>query len=255
MVEDRTRDLREVQERLMRQERLATLGQLAGSIAHELRNPLGVISNATAFLNMVLPNADSKIKEYLDIIEAETQTSEKIIADLLDFTRMQVAEKQPVVVASMIERAISRNPVPANIEVIRKIPRDLPEISVNRSQIEQVIGNLLQNACQAMQNGGVLEISAEKHPNSADGKEFVRIQITDSGEGISAENLPKIFEPLFTTKAKGIGLGLPICQKYIEANGGRITATSAWEPEPPLRLIYPSLRRKNEKPDKDPDRR
>ena len=104
MVEERTRELRQAHEKLIRQERLATLGQLAGSVGHELRNPLGVISNAVYFLKMTQPDANATIREYLDIIEKETRTSDKIVTDLLDFTRIKAVDREPAAVSGTAAR-------------------------------------------------------------------------------------------------------------------------------------------------------
>ena len=226
LVEERTHDLKDAQERALRQERLATLGQLAGSIAHELRNPLGVISNATTFLSMIQLEVDPKVKEYLEIIQSETKISEKIISDMLDFARIQVVERKPISVSNVIQNALVRYPSPKTVSVEVEIPEDLPLMFVNGHHIEQVLGNLLLNAYQAMPGGGKIKISAELIRVGELEEEKIRLTVSDTGEGISPENLGKIFEPLFTTKAKGIGLGLPVCRKFIEANHGEISAIS-----------------------------
>ncbi len=225
MVEERTRELNKAQERLLRQERLAALGQLAGSIAHELRNPLGVISNATAYLSMIQPEADEKVREYIEIIKSETNTSEKIIADLMDYARLQTVERKPAEISEIIRNAQRRNPAPAYIKVTTNISSGLPRVLVNATQIEQVIGNLLTNAYQAMPIAGKLYIKAEIDTDSVE-EEFIKITMEDSGEGIAQDDIERIFEPLFTTKAKGIGLGLAVSKKIIDANHGRIEVES-----------------------------
>jgi PAS domain S-box-containing protein len=219
-VEERTRQLHETQEQLLCQQRLAVMGQLAGGVGHELRNPLAVINNAVYYLQITQPDAGEKIKEYLGIIEKEVRTAERIIADLLDFARAKSVEPEPVQVADLIQSVLSRYPVHATVNVSQAIPVSLPKIYADRLQIEQVLGNLVVNACQAMPQGGSLTISAVSY-----GKEIC-IAVEDSGSGISPENLPKMFEPLFTTKPKGIGLGLAVSKKLVEANGGRIELQS-----------------------------
>lgn len=226
LVEARTRDLKKAQEHTLRQERLAAIGQLAGSIAHELRNPLGVISNAVTYLSMIQAEADPKVTEYLKIIKNETNSSEKIITDLLEFTHLQVAERKPVPVADLISNSVRRFPPPSHIEVQEKIDENLPTVYVNGLQLEQVLGNLLTNAYQAMPDGGKVELTAQLEEANDQQTKSVRICVTDNGEGIKPENLNLIFEPLFTTKSKGIGLGLPLCKKFIEANKGEISVTS-----------------------------
>jgi len=221
VVNERTRELRDAQEQLVRQERLAILGQLAGSMGHELRNPLGVISNAIYFLKVSQPDADDKVKEYLNIIENEARTSDKIITDLLDFARVKSVDRQPVSVPEVIHQTLNRFPVPPSVELILTIPFDLPRIFADPHHMVQILGNLTVNACQALPDtGGRLEISAAlRH-------DMVSIAIHDNGVGISPENMNKLFEPLFTTKIKGIGLGLAVSRKLAEANGGRIEVKS-----------------------------
>ena len=224
MVEERTHALKDAQEKLVRQERLALLGQVAGSMGHELRNPLGVISNAIYFLKLAQPNANDQIKEYLDIIEKETHTSDKIITDLLDFSRIKATDRKAVSVSELIYQTLNRFPAPATVDVILNIPADLPSVFVDAQQVSQVLGNLTVNACQAMPDGG--QLTVDSNLCMVDGGQWVRIAIKDTGVGITPENMKKLFEPLFSTKIKGVGLGLAVSLKLIEANDGRIEVTS-----------------------------
>jgi two-component system, cell cycle sensor histidine kinase and response regulator CckA len=219
-IEERTRELREAQEKLMRQEKLAVLGQLAGGVGHELRNPLGIINNAIYYLRMVQPDADETVKEYLGIIETETRTADKIISDLLDFSRIKSVEVEPVTVSDLVGRTLERFPVPENVQVTLNLPENLPTVYIDPRQMTQVLGNLVLNACQAMPKGGEITLSAKKK-----GK-MVAIAVADTGNGITPENMKKLFEPLFTTKPKGIGLGLAVSKKLVEANGGKIEVES-----------------------------
>jgi PAS domain S-box-containing protein len=247
MVDERTRELREAQERLVRQEKLAMLGQLGGSVSHELRNPLGVISNAVYFLNMSQPDADTKVKQYLEIIENETRTANKIITDLLDFSRITSVNREPVSVADLVNRTLVRYPVPESINVTLNISQTLPPIHVDLPQMMQVLGNLVVNACQAMtlgpsqgragpaktRDGGRLVISAVQNGDR------IVLAVKDTGVGIPPENMTKLFEPLFTTKARGIGLGLAICKNLMEANGGMIEVQSKPGKGSVFTLLFP----------------
>jgi signal transduction histidine kinase len=169
---------------------------------------------------MVQPNADEKIKQYLAMIEQEVWNSEKIITDLLDFARIKNVDREPVTVSELIRQTLERFPVPPHVEVNLDIPADLPHAYVDVRQMIQVFGNLTVNACQAMKNGGQLSFfSALKN-------DMITIIVKDSGVGIPPDNMNKLFEPLFTTKIKGIGLGLAVSQKLTEANGGRIEVQS-----------------------------
>jgi signal transduction histidine kinase len=222
-VQERTQELRDAQDQLVRHERLALLGQLAGSVGHELRNPLGVISNAVYFLKVAQPDAGQKIKEYLDIIEKEAHASDKIITDLLDFTRIKSMDRQAASVPQLIHQALKRFPMPESVLVTLDLPEDLPRIYADPQHVVQVLGNLIINAYQSMPKGGKLTVSSYA-PHAQE--DMICITVQDSGVGISPENIKKLFEPLFTTKTKGIGLGLAVSQKLIEANGGRIEVHS-----------------------------
>jgi PAS domain S-box-containing protein len=223
-VEEQTRELREAQEQLVRKETLAVLGQLAGGVGHELRDPLAIIVNAVYFLKLIQPEAGGKIKEYLGLIERETHNAEKIISDLLNFARVKSADREAVSVSDLISQTLERFPASSSVEVTLDTPTDLPQVFADPRQMEQVLGNLVVNACQAMTNGGKLVISAK--PSTVNGQPSVAIAIKDTGVGIPPENMRKLFEPLFTTKAKGIGLGLAVSRKLAEANGGRIEVQS-----------------------------
>jgi len=214
MVTERTHELQDAQEKLVRQEKLALLGQVAGGVGHELRNPLTIIKNSAYFLRLVQPDANEKIKEHLGIIDAEIRTAEKIITELLDFSRIKSVDPEPFSVSALLQAMQDRFPAPAAVILALDLPPDLPRLYVDPEQMIRVLGNLALNAYQAMPAGGSLTISA--HPQG----EFVAIAVTDTGVGIPSENMPKLFEPLFTTKAKGIGLGLVVSRKLIEANHG-----------------------------------
>ena len=200
------------------------LGQLAGSVGHELRNPLGVISNAIYFLSQVQPDADAKVKEYLDIIKNEIRTADKIIADLLDFSRIKPREQELVAMAGLVRQVLERFPAPIGVAVTLDLPENMPQVYAVPHQLVQVLGNLAANAYQAMPEGGSLVISNQL--SVINEQEFVTVSVRDTGMGISPENMEKLFEPLFTTKSRGIGLGLAVCKKLVEANQGWIDVQS-----------------------------
>ncbi|MCX6057852.1 MAG: PAS domain S-box protein [Chloroflexi bacterium] len=232
-IKERTRELSDAQEQLVRHEKLSVLGQMASSVGHELRNPLGVITSAVYYLKLVQPNADEKIKQYLGIIEQEVHTSEKIITDLLDFSRIKSVDREAVAVSELVHQTLTRFPAPNSMDVTIEIPKDLPQVFVDTRQIVQVLGNIILNACQAMASPAADSASTDGVPKrgllslhaSLQG-DMINIVIKDDGIGIPMENIQKIFEPLFTTKAKGVGLGLPVSQKLAQANGGSIEVQS-----------------------------
>ena len=220
-VEERTRELRDAQEQILRKEKLSVMGELAGSVGHELRNPLSVINSAAYYLKMIQPVASEETKYNLDIIEQEVLIAEKVINNLLDFGRTIVADSEVVSVSKLISQTLNRVTVPASIKVILDVPDNLAKVSVDPLQATQIFGNLILNACQAMNApGGKLTISAALQGS------MIEVHINDNGIGISQENMQKIFDPLFTTKVRGVGLGLPLSKKLIEANGGCIKVLS-----------------------------
>ena len=223
-VEERTRELRDAQEKLVRQGKLTVMGELAGSVGHELRNPLSVINSAVYYLKMVQPDATDELKQYLNMIGEEVWNAEKIIDNLLDFGRAISADLEAVPVSELVDQTLQKITLLESVKVTLDIPTGLPKVYVDPRQMMQVFNNLVVNACQAMTAtsgaGGKLTISAALQ----DG--MVRVDICDNGIGIPSENLHKIFDPLFTTKAKGIGLGLALSKKLIEANAGRIEVES-----------------------------
>jgi len=227
LVEERTRELREAQEKLILQEKLTILGQLAGGVGHELRNPLGAIKNAAYFLNMVLEEPDPEVKETLDILEKEVATSERIISSLLDFARPKPPIRRKVDINDVVREALSRVSAPENAEVVSQLDATLPAILADPDQLAQVFGNIILNAIQAMPDGGQLIVKTSevsgKPPRS---EKWVAVSIADTGVGISEENLKKLFQPLFTTRAKGIGLGLALVKTLVEGHGGTIEVES-----------------------------
>jgi PAS domain S-box-containing protein len=221
-VQERTRQLLEAQEELLRKEKLAMLGQLAGSVGHELRNPLGVMSNAVYFLQSVLSNADETTREYLDIIKDEIAVSDRIVAELLDSVRSKPPQLEAVVLREVIERTLRQLTIPDSMTVSLDIPEALPSLRVDAMQIKQVFHNLISNGMEAMPGGGMLEIRAVE--NRPDGT--VTVSVRDNGSGMKQEHLDKLFEPLFTTKARGIGLGLVVVKNLTEVNGGTVEVQS-----------------------------
>lgn len=221
LVEERTRELAAAQEQLLRQERLAVMGQLAGGVGHELRNPLAVINNAIYFLRMIQPNAEPKVKEYLEIIDDQVHIADKIITDLLNFGRIKQVEREEVEIGELFEQLLVRYPPYPGIHVTSELEAALPSLWVDAQQILQVLGNLLVNAYQAMPEGGEVRLSARLAEPG-----MIAIAVQDTGVGILPENMSRLFEPLFTTKVRGIGLGLAVCKKLIEANQGRIEVQS-----------------------------
>ncbi len=221
-VKERTQQLLVAQDELLRKEKLAVLGQVAGSVGHELRNPLGVMSNAVFFLQTVLADADDSTKEYLGIIRDEIGSSERIVSDLLDSVRTKPPQPERVEAGELIAQTLRKCSVPPCVAVRLEIAEALPPLRVDPLQLQQVLRNLISNAVEAMPEGGTLEISALENPPGSS----VTIAVRDSGSGMAPEVLAKLFQPLFTTKARGIGLGLVVVKNLTEANGGSVQVQS-----------------------------
>ncbi len=237
MVAERTQALERAQEEVLRREKLAAVGQLAGGVAHELRNPLGVISNAVYYLTTTAEIDSETLQEYLSILNQETRNATKIISDLLSFSRGPVIEPAEVPLDEFLPKAISRQPSQKGIQVEVAVPLDLPPLYVDPDHLGQIIGNLLRNACDALQEGGRIVLSAERTdwgqlpPEREDGFQapeggYLRLSVEDDGMGIEASDLEQIFEPLFTTKSRGIGLGLAVTRRLVQANSGWIEVSS-----------------------------
>ncbi len=226
-VQEKQKEMESLMARLIRQEKLATVGQISGSIAHELRNPLSVIRQSIFFLNHLrekneMESSASKVKEHFELVMGEIEVSNKVISDLLQMTRMEPLKKKQVDFQSIIAEVLDRYP----IEKHAKLKIDLkPEpllIWADPLQMRQVLINLLSNATHEIINKRVVTIRAEMLKKNK--KCFINIH--DDGPGIAKKNLSKVFEPLYTTKVKGIGLGLNICKQIIESHGGSISLTS-----------------------------
>jgi len=195
-------ELTETQEQLIRSERLAAIGQLAGGVGHELRNPLGAIKNAAYYIKGKLAKSElaekePRVLEFLDIVDDEINTSNKIINDLLGFSRVGKPAVTPTPVKKIVEEALARAPIPENIEMTENLGPDSTEIAVDAGQIQQVLINVITNAVQAMPEGGKLSIGARER------KGFLELDVTDTGSGIADEIKGKIFDPLFTTRGQG----------------------------------------------------
>ncbi|MGD0451384.1 MAG: PAS domain S-box protein, partial [Candidatus Bathyarchaeia archaeon] len=189
-----------LEERLRFSERFAILGQLSSSVAHEIRNPLGVIQNSVYFLNCKLKeHADEKVVKHLKIMERNINSVDHIITDLLDMARNKLGVFEPVDLHIILERTFAGLSVPENIKVITKL-EEIPKVLLDPESIQRVFLNIIQNAFAAMPEGGKLIVGISRIGDS------VEISFKDSGVGISEENMQKLFTPLFTTKAKGLGL-------------------------------------------------
>jgi len=221
-IRQRTQQLLVAQEELVRKEKLALLGQVADTVGHELRNPLGVMNNAVYFLQAVLADANDGVKEYLGIIKDEIADAERIVSDLLDAVRTKPPQPDTVALAGLLQQVLRKCNVPPAISVRLDIAATMPAVRVDPLQMHQVFWNLITNAVEAMPQGGVLEIRASEDSVA----KSVTVSIKDSGSGIAPQHLGQLFQPLFTTKARRVGLGLVVVKNLTQANGGRVGVES-----------------------------
>jgi signal transduction histidine kinase len=221
-VEARTRDLEQVQEKLIRAERLAAVGELASGVGHELRNPLNVIRNCAYLLNIALTEkGDEEAAGTLKVLDKQVDIANKIVTDLLDFTRITPPSPSRVDLKALISECLTYVAAPANVSVRPHLNGHNIFVRTDPEQTARVFTNIIANAFQAMTGKeGALDIEIGADAGLA------WAQFRDNGCGIPAENLGKIFEPLFTTKPRGIGLGLAISKRLAEGNGGRIEVSS-----------------------------
>lgn len=206
--------------KLQRSERFAALGQVTGGIAHEMRNPLNVIKTSVYFLENARHVTPEKLAEHLRRIGKQVEVADNVIAALSSFTKLPLPISQLFSAESCVRRAVEDASLPSTISVELNVAPDLPLAQGDEDQIRIVVANLIHNARDAMPNGGRLIITLNQH----DG--LINFQITDTGHGIPPEILSQVMEPFFTTKARGIGLGLAISRSIVERNRGSLSATS-----------------------------
>jgi two-component system, NtrC family, sensor histidine kinase HydH len=217
-------ELELAQQELVKKERLAMLGQLASAVGHELRNPLGVLTNALYVIEQCLPDGPPLVHEYLDLMRGQIAASERIVGDLLDTARIRAPETEIIDLRELVEAQVRRLLPTTAVAIKQRFRDDLPMVRMDPIQLSQILLNLITNAVQAMGDagGGVLTIGATV--DQAGGR--VRLSISDTGPGMPPDVLERIFDPLFTTKARGLGLGLWVSQSLATANGATLHATS-----------------------------
>ena len=223
-VEERTQQLRETQDQLIRSEKLASLGKMAAGVAHEINNPLtAILINAHLLLERCEDHPSSR--ESLTLIAEETTRCAQIVSGLLDFARQTPAREVLADLNDIIDRTVQlleKQAAVRNIQIEKNLDRSLPLVELDKNKIQQVFSNLTINACEAMPEGGTLRITSRL---SRDGTRL-EIVFADTGVGIPKENIPKLFDPFFTTKNFGTGLGLAVSYGIIRQRGGAIDVRS-----------------------------
>jgi len=221
-------------ERLRRRERLATIGQLAASIGHDLRNPLGVIESSLFILGR-RPQDDPRVTKHLDRIAKQVQTCGRIVNDLLDMARNQPPRLQSVSLAKLVADVAEQVPVPASVSVAFDVPAH-PHVVLDPGLTQQALVNVLSNAVRALQPaGGRIQVWARIDDDC------VEITVVDDGPGFDPSIMPLAFEPLVTTRAKGIGLGLALVKSIIERHGGHVRGSNVATGGARIDIVLPVL--------------
>jgi two-component system NtrC family sensor kinase len=223
-VEERTKELREMQDYLLQSEKLRSLGKMAAGVAHEINNPLtSILINTHLMLEKL--ERRHEFYENLSLIADETSRCTQIVKGLLEFARQNPPQKVHTNINELIERTtqlLENQASFQNVRIVKELDDSLPTIKLDRNKIQQVFWNLMLNACEAMPKGGQLTISDGL---SADGRR-IEVRFADSGVGIPKDNVNKLFDPFFTTKSTGTGLGLAVSYGIIQQHDGRIEVKS-----------------------------
>jgi len=223
------RKLKLAQDEARRAERLAALGQLSAGLAHEIRNPLGVIKGSAEILTQKLDNANPLAQELAGYIYTEVNRVSALVSRFLDFARPSQLDLGSYDLAAVVERClktVSEQGACKNVRIKRDFVLGLPQVMLDHDLCDQVFANLFMNACEAMgEEGGELRVRLRPSGEKAEARGVV-VEIEDSGPGVPAEMKEQIFNPFVTTKKSGVGLGLAIVSKIVDAHGGSLTLVS-----------------------------
>jgi len=242
-LEETNRQLQRAEADARRSERLAALGQMSAGLAHEIRNPLSVIKGSAEILSQKVKDAHPVARELAGYIGSEVNRLNSLVARFLDFARPSHLDLKPHRVADIVERALesTRNQFPeARVAVERHYRPGVPDAAVDAPLCEQVFVNLVTNAYQAMsEEGGVLRVGIA--PQSSNGRAGVEVSVEDTGPGVPAELREQIFNPFFTSKKDGVGLGLSIVAKIVDHHHGWIKLDSADSTGARFRVFLPEF--------------
>jgi two-component system sensor histidine kinase HydH len=218
------RETRRLEAEIERRERLSTLGGMAAGVAHEIRNPLNAVSMGLQRLRGEFETAqDDEYRRLLDLIQGEVRRLNGIVEEFLSLARPLTLDLRATAVADLVAEVtglVEAEATGAGVKIERGLPADLPPVRADRDRLKQVLLNLSLNALEAMPGGGTLRLAASA------ARQALTITVSDTGTGIAPEMRGRLFEPYVTSKARGVGLGLAIARRIVEAHGGRITAES-----------------------------
>ena len=223
-MEERTSELKKTQQKLIASERLAALGQFAGSIAHEIRNPLGVISSSAYFLKRWIGEGDEKVQTHITQIKEQVDNCAEIIRSILNLTRLEAPRIASLNLLEAVRAVTVPAALPGNINVNRHEPDGPMTIKGDKAQLLLLFNNIVKNAVQGMPDGGTLTVSVDTV--NGEGGTWAEVRFSDTGPRIEPEHQGQIFEPLFTTKTHGVGFGLAIVKLIVDRHNGRISVES-----------------------------
>ena len=212
--------LRQSQEQLLKSQRLAAIGETAAMVAHDIRNPLQSIAGASYLLKARTSNTDWKLDEIIRIIDKSVEYSDKLLEELMEYSKDITLHRTESSPSLLVKESISKLQIPNTIRV-EDMTTTTPTCFVDKDELIRAFRNIIENAFDAMSVGGTLTISNKQ----VNGK--MEVVFADTGKGISKETMEKIWAPLYTTKPKGVGLGLAICKRIVEAHGGTINVESS----------------------------
>lgn len=242
LVLDNLTDMKALEEQVQRAERLAALGRLAGGLAHEIRNPLGITRAAAQMLQQHLHD-QPRLSEYTDVIQTEIDRVDRLIEQLLVYARPRPLQHATVHVDTLIEHMVRLTQAYAEqhgVLLETNLMPDLPVVSGDDEQLHQALVNLVLNGVQATPAGGSVCVIANTRRNTHD-QTLLGITVRDSGRGIPADDLPHIFDPFFTTRPDGTGLGLSIVQQIVQEHGGTLHVQSTPGVGTSFVLLLPAL--------------
>ena len=222
------REIEELKEAVERERHLASLGRLAAGVAHEVRNPLSSLKGFAQFFRAKFAPG-SEEERYSDIMIEEVERLDRVVQELLDFARPVAPSLKPTAPNSLIEEAlalVSEDAQFRRVTVERRLPDGLPDVLVDPMQMRQAMLNVFLNAIEAMGDGGTMTVETSES-RSPDGARSVTLAVADTGPGMTTEEMDKLFEPFYTTKPKGTGLGMTVVSRVVEQNGGRVLVKSA----------------------------
>jgi signal transduction histidine kinase len=243
-----SKEIQELEEKLIHSEKLSLVGQLAASYAHELNNLLCAILGYAQFLQKKIEASYphfSEIARSLDTIVRQSENATKVTQNLLDFSRKDTSHEGPTNIAELLDRAVNvakQRTASLRVEVIRDYNRHLPLVLADQDKLEHVFLNIIINACHAMAGGGTIRITA--HTQTECPEKLLQIDFADTGCGIPEENIERIFQPFFSTKerGKGTGLGLYINRRIVEDCGGTLTVQSIVGQGSTFTMLFPTLK-------------